>query len=254
MDFGFEGKVALVTGGNSGIGRAAALAFAREGAKVVIAARREEEGRKVAEQIKDEGGEALFVATDATREAEVKKLVNQTVDAFGRLDVAFNNAGALTAFGSVVEQTEEGWRSEIDANLTGVFFSMKYEIPAILESGGGVVINNASQLGLVGIGAGVAPYVAAKHGVIGLTRAAALEYAEQGLRVNAIAPAGVDTPLFRSSMGSTEEGAQMVRDLHPVKRVATPEEIASFVLYLASMEATFFTGAALAMDGGWTAQ
>ena len=254
MDFGFEGKVALVTGGNSGIGRAAALAFAAEGAKVVVAARREEAGLEVVSKIEERGGEALFVATDATREAEVENLVTRALDAFGRLDVAFNNAGALTAFGAVAEQTEESWRVEIDANLTSVFLSMKHEIPAILESGGGVVINNASQLGLVGIGGGVAPYVAAKHGVIGLTRAAALEYAEQGLRVNAIAPAGVDTPLFRSSMGSTEEGAQAVRDLHPVKRVAAPEEIASFVLYLASEEATFFTGAALAMDGGWTAQ
>lgn len=254
MDLGFEGKVALVTGGNSGIGRAAALAFATEGAKVVVAARREKEGRDVVGEIENSGGEAIFVATDTTREEEVEALVARTLDSFGRLDVAFNNAGALTAFGAVVEQSEEGWRGEIDANLTSVFLSMKHEIPAILDSGGGAVINNASQLGLVGIGGGVAPYVAAKHGVIGLTRAAALEYAEQGLRVNAIAPAGVDTPLFRSSMGATEEGAQMVRDLHPVKRVAEPEEIASFVLYLASEEANFFTGAALAMDGGWTAQ
>jgi NAD(P)-dependent dehydrogenase (short-subunit alcohol dehydrogenase family) len=236
------------------MGRAAALALAREGARVVVAARRETEGQDVVREIEGSGGEAVFVATDVTREGEVKNLISGALDAYGRLDVAFNNAGGGRSFGLLADQTGEGWRGEVDLNLTSVFFSMKHEIPAMLENGGGVIVNNASQLGLVGIGGGVAPYVAAKHGVIGLTKAAALEYAQQGVRVNAIAPAGVDTPLFRSTMGATEEGAAMIRGLHPVNRIASPEEVASFVLYLASDDAAFFTGAALAMDGGWTAQ
>ena len=250
----FDGKVALVTGGNSGIGRATAVAFGREGASVVVAARREDEGEATVREIGEVGGEALFVATDVTRESEVEALVARTLEAYGRLDVAFNNAGGGRSLGPLVDQTEESWRAEIDLNLTSVFFSMKHEIPAMLESGGGAIVNNASQLGLVGIGGGAAPYVAAKHGVVGLTRAAALEHAQSGVRINAIAPAGVDTPLFRSTMGATPEGAQMIRGLHPVNRIASPEEIASFVLYLASEEAAFFAGAALAMDGGWTAQ
>lgn len=251
----FGGKVALVTGGNSGMGHAAALAFAREGARVVVAARREAEGRETVAEIEEAGGEALFVGTDVTEEGEVEDLVARTLTAYGRLDAAFNNAGGGRSSGDLADQTEADWRSQTDLNLTSVFFSVKHEIPAMLETaGGGAIVNNASQLGLVGSAGGLAPYVAAKHGVIGLTKAAALEYAERGIRVNAIAPAGVDTPSFRSTMGATEEGAEEIRSLHPVKRVASPEEVASFVVYLASDEASFFTGAALAMDGGWTAR
>jgi len=246
--------VALVTGGNSGIGRAVAIAFAREGAAVVIAARRREEGEDTVYAIEQGGGRALFVATDVRSEEAVAAAVQAAENSYGRLDIAFNNAGGGRYFGAVTEQTAEGWDDEIALNLSAVFYGLKHQIPALLRQGGGAIINNASQLGLVGIGAGVAPYIAAKHGVIGLTRAAALEFAEQHIRVNAIAPAGVDTPLFRATMGATEEGAAQIRSLHPVKRISTPEEVASFVLYLASDDATFFTGAALAMDGGWTAQ
>lgn len=248
----FNGKVVLVTGGSSGIGRATALAFGREGARVIVAARREREGGEAVEEIGRGSGEAIFVKTDVTKEDEVERAVAQSLEAYGKLDVAFNNAGLGSDPGPLVDQTESSWRDQIDANLTSVFLSMKHEIPAMLHNGGAIV-NTASVLGLVGVG-GIAPYVAAKHGVIGLTRAAALEQAESGIRTNAIAPAVVDTPLFRSSLGATEESVQATTELHPVKRVGTPEEVASLVLYLSSSEASFFTGAALPVDGGWSAQ
>lgn len=249
-----DGKVALITGGNSGIGKAAALAFGKAGGRVVVAARRSKEGEEVAREVRDAVGEAAFVRADVTREADVQGLVSETLERFGRLDVAFNNAGLGSEPRPLVEQTEEDWREQLDGNLTSVFFSMKHEIPAMLQTaGGGAIVNTASVLGLVGIG-GTAPYVAAKHGVVGLTRAAALEYAERGVRVNAVAPAIVDTPLFRSALGSTEEGARAVRELHPVKRFGSPEEVASLALYLSSDEASFLTGAALPIDGGWSAQ
>lgn len=221
---------------------------------MVVAARREAEGEETAREVRDAGGEALFVRADVTREDDVRDMVGSVVDAYGRLDVAFNNAGQGSDPRPLIEQTEEGWRAEIDGNLTSVFFSMKHEIPAMVASGGGTIVNTASVLGLVGIEGGLAPYVAAKHAVVGLTRAAALEQARSGVRVDAIAPAVVDTPLFRSGLGATEESAQAAKELHPVKRFGTPEEVASFVLYLASEEAAFLTGAALPVDGGWSAQ
>ena len=249
----FDGKVVLVTGGNSGIGRATALAFGREGARVVVAARRKREGLETVAEIEDEGGEAIFIKADVTKENEVEQMVGHALDAYGALDVAFNNAGLGSDPAMLLEQTEASWREQLDSNLTSIFFSMKHEIPAMLGNGGGAIVNTASVLGLVGI-AGAAPYVAAKHGVIGLTRAAALEYAEQDVRINAVSPAIVDTPLFRSALGSTDESAEMVKALHPVKRFGSPEEVASLVLYLASDGASFMTGAALPVDGGWSAQ
>jgi NAD(P)-dependent dehydrogenase (short-subunit alcohol dehydrogenase family) len=249
----FDGKVAIVTGGATGIGLAAASRLAQEGAAVAVAGRRKDVGEQAVASIRDAGGTALFVPTDVTVETEVAALVDATVREFGRLDVAFNNAGGGSAFGPVADLDPEGFAADVAQNLHSVFYSMKHEVPAILASGGGAVLNNASNLGLVGM-AGAAPYVAAKHAVVGLTRSAALELAPQGIRVNALATGGVDTPMFRGSMGATPEGAARIAALHPVGRIARPEEIAGFVAYLLSDEATFVTGAALSIDGGWTAQ
>jgi NAD(P)-dependent dehydrogenase (short-subunit alcohol dehydrogenase family) len=249
----FAGKVVLVTGASSGIGKATALAFGREGAAVVVAARREAEGEETARAIRAGGGEARFVRADVTREVEVAALVGRVLADFGQLDVAFNNAGLGAGIAPVAELSEAAWHEQIAGNLTSVFLSMKHEAPAMLRNGGGAIVNTASVLGLVGIG-GIAAYVAAKHGVVGLTRAAALELAQAGIRVNAIAPAVVDTALFRASLGATEEGVRGATALHPVGRLGAPEEVASLVLYLASDEASFLTGAALPVDGGWSAQ
>jgi NAD(P)-dependent dehydrogenase (short-subunit alcohol dehydrogenase family) len=249
----FDGKVVLVTGGNSGMGHAAAQRLAREGAAVVLGARRKDLGDAVVAGIRAAGGQALFVPTDVTVEADVEHLVKAAVREFGRLDAAFNNAGGGTTFGPVQDLPETGWRADVDLNLTSVFFSLKHQVPALLAAGGGSIVNNASNLGVVGMPT-ASPYVAAKHGIVGLTRAAALELAPSGIRVNALVTGGVDTPLFRGTMGASEEGAAHIAGLHPVNRVAQPDEIASFVAYLLSDESTFITGAALAIDGGWTAQ
>ena len=249
----FDGKVALVTGGTSGIGLAAARRLAAEGASVVLAGRRKDVGDEAARSIRDAGGDALFVATDATVEADVAGLVETTVRAFGRLDAAFDNAGGASAFGPVAGLTSEAFSADVVLNLHSAFLALKHQVPAILASGGGSVLLNASNLGVVGM-PGAAAYVAAKHGVVGLARSAALELAQQGVRVNALVTGGVDTPLFRGTMGATPEGAAQIAGLHPLGRVAQPGEIASFVAYLLSDEASFVTGAALAVDGGWTAQ
>jgi NAD(P)-dependent dehydrogenase (short-subunit alcohol dehydrogenase family) len=252
----FDGKVVLITGGNSGMGRAAALRLAQEGAAVVLGARRKDLGDETAQAIRSAGGQALFVPTDVTVEAEVAALVAAGLREFGHLDAAFNNAGGageLSSFGPVPSLDARGWEADVALNLTSVFYSLKHEIPALLDAGGGAVLNNASNLGVVGM-PGASSYVAAKHGVVGLTRSAALELAEQGVRVNALVTGGVDTPMFRGTMGATDEGAAQIRGLHPVKRLAEPAEIASFVAYLLSDETSFITGAALAIDGGWTAQ
>ena len=249
----FNDKVVLVTGGSSGMGAAAARRLAAEGAAVVIGARRKDLGQDVVDGIVRDGGRALFVQTDVTVESDVAALVSAAVQEYGHLDAAFNNAGGGRTFGPVQSLDTAGWDSDVALNLTSVFYSLKHQVPALLASGGGSILNNASNLGVVGMGT-ASPYVAAKHGVIGLTRATALELAQQGVRVNALVSGGVDTPLFRGSMGASPEGAAHIAGLHPVNRVARPEEIASFVAYLLSGESSFITGAALAIDGRWTAQ
>lgn len=248
----FQNHSVFVTGGNSGIGEATALAFGRAGAWVAVVGRRQEANERVAAQVRAAGGEAIAVSADMTDEQHVRAAVDATVVAFGRLDVAINNAGTWTP-APFAQITPQAWHSELDANLTSVYLSMRHQLPVMTEQGSGVVINNASALGLVGA-PGLAAYVAAKHAVVGLTRATALEYAGTAIRINAIAPAGVDTPHYRATMGADPATAEAFRALHPVGRLATAEEVAGLLLYLASPDAAFFTGAAVAMDGGWSAQ
>lgn len=248
------GKVALITGGSSGIGRSAAILFAREGARVVVASRRHKEGQETVKLIAQAGGEALFVPTDVTRAAEVDALVQATKQRFGRLDIALNNAGTTGRLGPIIEQDEASWRETIDGNLTSTFLSVRYQIPAIVASGGGSIINVSSVVGTGIAFPGAAMYAAAKAGVVGLTKSLALEYAKAGVRVNALLPGGVDTPMFRSTMGATAESAAYIAGLHALGRVARSEEIANAALFLASDDSSFVTGSTFVVDGAMTIQ
>ncbi|MCA2208971.1 MULTISPECIES: glucose 1-dehydrogenase [Nocardia] len=253
MSTRFADQVVLVTGASSGVGKAVALRVAAEGAAVVLGARGKDQGEQVAEQIRAEGGRALFVPTDVTVDADVERLTQAALTEYGRLDAAFNNAGAVNAFGPVAEIGDDAWRADLELNLTGVFYGLRHQVPAIIASGGGAILNNASNLGVVGM-ASVAPYVAAKHGVVGLTKSVALETAAAGVRVNALVSGAVDTPAFRASMGATPEGEAAIAALHPIGRIAQPAEIAALCAFLLSAEASFVTGAAVTVDGGFTAQ
>jgi NAD(P)-dependent dehydrogenase (short-subunit alcohol dehydrogenase family) len=245
-------KVAFVTGGTSGIGRSIALLFAKEGAKVCIAARREEEGAQVVKEIREAGGSAIFVQTDVTRAHDCAKAVAATVEAFGKLDIAVNNAGTETYGKSLVETDEAAWDSVLGVNLKGAFLSMKYELPEMIKGGGGSIINISSVFGLVGSTFGCSPYHASKHGLIGLTRAAALEYAKQNIRVNALCPGLVLTEMTERWFADTGVGDQ-VRAMHPLGRVASVDETAEVVLFLCTDVSSFITGVALPLDGGYSA-
>lgn len=248
----FENKVALVTGGNSGIGQATALAFARKGAYVVIASRRVEEGEQTVQLIKDAGSEAIFVKTDVTKAADVENLISKTVKAYGRLDYAFNNAGVEGIIGPSIEQTEDNWNNIIDTNLKGIWLSMKYEIPPMLKQGGGAIVNNASVGGVIGIMYG-SIYCASKHGVIGLTKAVALEQAQTGIRINAVCSGAIETPMAKRAYNTEEFHAHMLAK-HPIGRFGQPEEVANAVVWLCSDGASFITGHPLLIDGGFAAQ
>ena len=244
-----QGKVAIVTGASSGIGRATAKLFAQEGAKVVVAARRGAELDTLVREIGQQGGTAVAHAGDVRSEAFAQELVALAVDRFGRLDVAFNNAGTLGAMGPSASITNEGWTETLETNLSSAFLGAKYQAPAMLKSGGGSIIFTSTFVGYTIGFPGVAAYAASKSGLIGLTQALASEYGPQGLRVNAILPGAVDTPMFRV-MNSTPESEAFIRNLHALKRIAQPEELARAVLYLASDDSAFVTGTASLVDGG----
>jgi NAD(P)-dependent dehydrogenase (short-subunit alcohol dehydrogenase family) len=249
----FQGKVALVTGGTSGIGRAAAIAYAREGANVVVAGRRVTEGEETVRLVRAQGREAVFVPTDVAREVHVKNLIGRTLEQFGRLDFAFNNAGVEQAPTPFLEQTVETFDQVMDVNVKGVWLSMKYEIPAMLKTGGGSIVNTSSGLGVIGM-PGIEIYVASKHAVIGLTKSAALEFGKQGIRVNAVLPAAIDTDMFQRFAGENPEFRAQVTALHPIGRIGKSEEIADAAIWLSSSKSSFVTGHSLLVDGGFTAQ
>lgn len=249
-----KGKVALVTGASAGIGRTTALAFAREGAKVVVADILIEEGKETVRMIKEGGGEAIFVKADVTQPEEVEALISTTVETYGRLDCAFNNAGIEEQEPvRTADVIEENWDRVINTNLKGVWLCMKYEIPQMLKQGGGAIVNAGSVAGLVAE-PNISSYVASKHGVVGLTKAAALEYAKDGIRVNAVCPGCIPTgQVERVTRGDPQE-IERLASLHPIGRMGTTEEIAAAVLWLCSDAASFVTGYPLAVDGGFVAQ
>ncbi len=248
-----DGKVALITGAGSGIGRASALAFAREGAKVAVADIVVEGGEETVRMVREAGGEAFFIKVDVANAAEVEAMVNTVVDTYGRIDCAYNNAGiegmVLTP---TADWTEEAWNRIINTNLKGVWLGMKYQIQQMLKQGGGAIVNTASIAGLVGSRS--AGYGASKHGIVGLTKTAALEYAKSGIRVNAVCPGVIRTPMVQRSLDRMPELEERFVAVEPIGRIGRPEEVAEAAVWLCSAAASFVTGHAMTVDGGYVAQ
>src|SRR5271155_3860135 len=244
-------QVVLITGALTGIGRATALEFAKQGARVVVSGRRDEEGVKLAAELRKLGAEAEFIRADVRHEEDVRKLIDKTVDRFGRLDVAVNNAGTEGTPGPVTEQTAESFAATFDTNVLGTLLSMKHELRVMLAQGSGSIVNVSSAYGSVGA-AGASVYVASKHAVEGMTKSAALEVAEKGVRVNVVAPGTTDTGMLTRFTNTDENKAALVSTV-PVKRLATPEEIGHVIVFVASANASYMTGASIPVDGGMLA-
>lgn len=253
IPYDLSGKVALVTGASSGIGRETAILLAKAGAKVAIASRRAKLNDEVVAAIKAAGSEGLAITADMSKEADIKRMVAETVKKFGRLDIAFNNAGIEESLAPLAEKTAELYTQVFDVNVKGVLFSMQHEIAAMLKTGGGSIINTSSVAGHIGMGT-IPIYVASKHAVEGLTKAVALEVAKQGIRVNAVAPAAIETPMFDRFIGGSSDTRSYMAILHPIGRAGQPKEIADVVLWLASGHSSFVTGQSILVDGGFTAQ
>ncbi|MGM0590266.1 MAG: glucose 1-dehydrogenase [Halobacteriota archaeon] len=250
---GISGTVALVTGASSGIGRSIARRFADEGAKVTVADVDAGGGAETVSLIESAGGDAVFVETDVSDDADVARMVDTAVETFGGLDFVVNNAGIEGESAPLADQTVENWDRVVDVNLKSVFLGMKHAIPALLDGGGGAIVNVSSVAGLVGF-EGTGPYVASKHGIVGLTKTAALEYAEQGIRVNAVCPGIVETPMIDRYTHGDEDAAAQLTATEPMGRMADPDEIAGTVVWLCSDDASFVTGHPMAVDGGLVAR
>ncbi|MBN8551167.1 MAG: SDR family oxidoreductase [Deltaproteobacteria bacterium] len=249
----FKGKVVLVTGGTTGIGRETAILLARQGARVAITGRREAQGAETVALIEKADGEAIFIKANAENESDCRRMVDETISRFGRLDAAFNNAGIEGDFAPVEQQEAENFHRVMNINVLGVLLSMKYQIPAIRRSGGGAIVNNASVAGTIGMPTG-SVYIASKHAVIGLTKSAALEVARENIRINSVSPGAIQTDMWDRFTGSDATKQEYMIGLHPVGRAGKPSEIADAVAFLCSDEATFITGTNLQVDGGFTAQ
>ena len=250
----FDGKVAFVTGGGSGLGRSSALAFAREGARVVVSDVNMEIGEETVHMIKDADGECILLQADMLESSEIEEMMGKAVDAYGRLDYAFNSAGVGPAKSARIDECSiEDWDRVVSINLRSVFLCMKYELRQMLTQGSGVIVNVASIYGLVGHDGGGSSYTASKHAVVGLTKSAALEYAKEGIRVNAVCPGYTRTPLIQGLIDDSEKAAE-VASWHPMGRFGLPEEISEVVVWLCSDAASFITGHAMAVDGGFVAQ
>jgi NAD(P)-dependent dehydrogenase (short-subunit alcohol dehydrogenase family) len=251
MDTIFKNKVAIITGSSYGIGKATAICFAKKGASIVLSDW--EEDVDTLNTIKSFGGKAIFIKADVSKESDVKNIVAETIKNFGRLDYAFNNAGIEGQQGIIHESSNDNWEKVIGINLTGVYYCMKHQIPEMLKTGGGVIVNNSSIAGLVGF-SGVPAYVASKHALVGLTKNVALDYAKQNIRVNAVCPGVIQTPMIDRFTGGSKDVADQMAAAKPMGRLGTPEEIANTVAFLCSDDASFITGQALAVDGGWVTQ